>query len=462
MADSIHDIPQRHALQAQPLADLQRRQLAAMLAEVLPANAFYARKLAGLRFDALNDPLDRLPFTTRAELERDQADHPPYGTNLTYPLDRYLRFHQTSGSTGGRPMRWLDTAESWEWWKDCWRAIFQAAGVRGGQRVLLPFSFGPFIGFWSAFEAAASMGCMVLPAGGLTSSARLRMILDNQVQVVCCTPTYALRLAEVAQEEGIDLAGSAVESLIVAGEPGGSIPATRQRIESAWGARVFDHSGMTEAGPIAFECRQNPLGMHVMEDQFIAEVIDPATGQAVPDGQAGELVITNLGRWGSPLIRYRTGDQVRLKRGRCVCGRTLARLEGGILGRIDDMVCVRGVNVFPASVEAVVRRVAQVEEFAARLDESGPMPCLQIEIEVARGADGDATACKVARAIADALLLGAKVVAVPRGTLPRSEMKTRRVLRTTNAVVDHNRCQTCEPEVRSTCSDVSSQPSLSV
>jgi phenylacetate-CoA ligase len=222
---------------------------------------------------------------------------------------------------------------------------------------------------------------------------------------------------------------------------------------------------MTEAGPIGFECRQAPLGMHVMENEFIAEVIDPATGRAAPEGQAGELVLTNLGRWGSPLIRYRTGDQVRLARGRCACGRTLARMEGGIIGRIDDMICVRGTNVFPASIEAIVRRFDAVEEFRAVVDSSGVLPCLRIEIEPARGADGELLAASVSRAVADQLLLGAKVVAVGRGTLERAQMKSRRLVReglkAGAGTGPADRCNNCDPEVRSTCESESSSVSLS-
>src|SRR5439155_10198869 len=145
-----------------------------------------------------------------------------------------------------------------------------------------------------------------LPGGGMSSAARLRFLLDHRATVILCTPSYALHLAEVARSEGIDLAGSPVRMLIVAGEPGGSIPATRERIEAAWGARLFDHYGLTEVGPIAVECLENPAGLHVMERDYIAEVIDPTTTDPVPPGTVGELVVTNLGRLGSPLIRYRT------------------------------------------------------------------------------------------------------------------------------------------------------------
>jgi len=184
--------------------------------------------------------------------------------------------------------------------------------------------------------------------GGLSSGARLRLILDNRASVVLCTPTYALHLARFAREQGIRLdastPGYSVRSLIVAGEPGGSIPATRARIEEAWNARVFDHSGMTEIGPLAIECSANPGGLHILEDDYFAEVLDTKTGNVAAAGQPGELVLTNLGRLGSPLLRYRTGDLVRVDPRPCPCGRKWLRLDGGILGRTDDMIAIRGNN----------------------------------------------------------------------------------------------------------------------
>ena len=414
-----------------PLAKLQRRKLAAVLSAA-KAGAFYRRKLEGINFDPARDPVEKLPFTTRAELERDQADNPPYGTNLTQPIEQYVRLHQTSGSSGGRPMRWLDTAANWRWWKRLWGIIYTAAGVTKHDRILFPFSFGPFIGFWSAFESATELGCLSLSAGGMTTTARLRFLLDNGCTVVCCTPTYALRMAEVAADERIDLAGSAVRKLIVAGEPGGSIPATRQRIEQAWGARVFDHTGMTEIGALGFECELAAGGVHLIESECIAEVIDPATGNPIDaDVAEGELVLTNLGRLDSPLIRYRTNDHVRLTRGRrCACGRWFARMEGGILGRIDDMVVVRGNNVFPASIEAIVRRFEGVAEFRIEVFEDGALSQMRVQLEAVPSVDGEELSRAVARAIQDTLNFRPEIAAVAPGTLPRFEMKAKRFVRT--------------------------------
>lgn len=422
-------IPEEETLERASLATLQRRKLAAMLAEVLQRNAFYRAKFAGWTVERAVGEYASLPLTTRAELEGDQAAHRPYGANVTYPLREYCRLHQTSGSTGA-PLRVLDRASDWEWWKRCWGIIYRGAGVTPADRLCFAFSFGPFIGFWAAFESAVALGNLSLAAGGMSTSARIDYILANDVTVVCCTPTYALRMAEVAAGEKIDLAASKVRLLIVAGEPGGSLPATRAGIEGAWGARVIDHTGMTETGPHGFECAEAPGSVHLIESEFIAEVIDPASGAVLPDGAAGELVVTNLGRWGCPVIRYRTGDQVRLTRGRCACGRWFARMESGILGRIDDMLIIRGNNVFPAAVEDIVRGVGGVAEFRLRVEAKGAMTDLCIEVEPAAGADGAETAARVERAIHDRLLFKPVVRVAAAGSLPRFEMKARRVIRT--------------------------------
>jgi phenylacetate-CoA ligase len=411
-----------------PRADLEQiqgKRLARMLDEVLTRNCFYAAKLgkeaAGVRRVA---DLARLPLTTKAELLADQQAHPPYGTALTYPEVRYTRLHQTSG-THGVPLRWLDTPESWEWMLGCWTQIFQMAGVTAADRLFFPFSFGPFLGFWTAFDAAQRIGCLCLPAGGMSSGARLRMLLDNCATVVLCTPTYALHLAEVAREQGVTLEA---RCLIVAGEPGGSIPATRRRIEDAWHARVFDHSGLTEVGPVAIECPEHPGGLHLLEADYIAEAIDPATTAPMPEGQTGELVLTNLGRWGSPLIRYRTGDLVRIDPEPCRCGRTFRRLDGGILGRTDDMITVRGNNFYPAALEGVLRRFPEIVEYQVEVDTTAPLAALRIDVEpsTAHGR-ADHLADRVAEAIRDELLFRAEVTLVAPGSLPRFEMKARRV-----------------------------------
>lgn len=425
---------------ATPPADLRAAQferLRRLLADVHPGNRFYARKFAAAGVSPADlrspDDLSRLPFTCKAELAADQEAHPPYGTALTYPVERYSRLHQTSGTSTGRPLQWLDTPESWEAVLRCWQVSFPFMGLTPRDRVFFPFSFGPFIGFWSAFEAASQFGALVIPGGGMTSTARLRFLLEHEATVVFATPTYALHLAELAAKERIDLAGSSVRAVVVAGEPGGTIPATRKRIEQVWGARVFDHYGMTEVGPVAVEAADTPGQMYLLESEYIAEVLTPGGADPVPAGELGELVLTTLGRTASPLIRYRTGDMVRIasfSRDAESAGRSAhwRRLDGGILGRCDDMIHVRGNNLYPAAIEAIIRRFPEVAEYRIHVDHTGPLADLRIEVEPADGCDGPELAEAVSRAVRDDLLFRVDVTAAPPGALPRFEMKAKRLV----------------------------------
>ena len=407
------------------------------LLAALRTNPFYARKLTGT---GLLDGVASLaefsalcPFTTKAELVADQAAVAPFGTNLTFPLERYTRCHQTSGSTGS-PLRWLDTPESWSWMLDNWEIVHRRAGTTAADRIFFAFSFGPFLGFWTAFESAQRLGCLVVPGGGMNSAARLRAMIELRATILCCTPTYAIHLAEVAAKEGIDLRSAHVRTLSVAGEPGGSIPATRARLQELWpGARVYDHHGMTEVGPVSYECPARPGVLHVIEQAFIAEVVEPASGQRVGPGERGELILTNLGRLGSPLLRYRTGDLVKPEKpgaGVCACGTADLALEGGILGRVDDMVVVRGVNVYPGAVEEIIRRAGGVAEYQVSISQRQALVELGVTIEPSpEVADGAALAHRLARAFETGLALRVPVTLAAAGSLPRYEMKSRRWVR---------------------------------
>ena len=413
----------------------QATQLGALLRYVHGRSPFYTRKFDAAGLDAAQihgaalrfpDDLERLPLTTKAELIADQSGNGPWGTILTEPIEHYTRYCQTSSTTGS-PLRWIDTNESWQWLIECWKEVYRAAGVTPVDRVFFPFSFGPFLGFWVGFDAGSQMGVMCVPGGGMSSRQRLSVIDSVQATVVCCTPTYALRLAEVAAEEGRVLADSSVRVLIVAGEPGGSIPATREQIERSWGARVIDHHGLTEVGPISFECWESPGALHVNEDRFICEVLDPVSGLPVPDGQPGELVVTNLGRLANPVIRYRTADIVVRRSDPCACGRPWARLDGGVLARADDMINIRGVNVYPTSIESVVRRFAEIVEFRTTVSQTHAMRMLTVDIEPAVNAgDSAALAERVAVRLKEALGLSVRVQVAAAGALPRFEMKARR------------------------------------
>ena len=402
----------RSATEPSATRDLQLGKLQAGLKEVLRTNAFWRARLHDVRGW---DDFERLPLTEKSELVADQASHAPFGTNLTYPLERYVRMHQTSGSSGDRPLRWLDTAESWAWWERIWAEhVYGAAGVTAADRIFFACSFGPFIGFWSAFGGAQRLGALCISGGAMTSEQRVRNMIDLGATVLMSTPTYALRLADVASDLAVNLPAGSVRTTIHAGEPGASIPSTRAAIEAAYSASCFDHTGMTELGPTGFSCSARD-GVHLVESEFIFEVSDD-----------GELIATNLGRWGMPLIRYRTGDRVVASRSPCSCGSPFLKLAGGIQGRVDDMLTVRGVNLFPSQVEDIVRRYPEVTEFVIehRRDRRMDEVAVLVETSVA-----DFSTERIEADLRQALGVRLDCRVVASGTLPRSELKARRIVR---------------------------------
>jgi phenylacetate-CoA ligase len=412
--------------------DLAEKQLAALngLIEVVASrNPFYQAKLEACQgmdgFQSLEAFSERMPFTTKAEIAEDHRVNPPYGTNLSYPLKDYTRIHQTSGTTG-QPIAWLDTQESWSWLLENWKIIWRACGAKAGDVAMFPFSFGPFLGFWSAFEAAAQMGIRCLPAGGQTSLQRLQMIKRYQPEWLCCTPTYALHLVSVARREGVDLSDGPIKKIIVGGEPGGSAPEVRARIEEGWGgARLFDHHGMTEVGPVTYSDLARPELLRAVHDTYYIEVLDTDTGKPVSSGGIGELVLTTLGRAASPLIRYRTGDLVRPVSVEGEDPRAFA-FEGGILGRSDDMVVVRGVNLYPSAIDAVVRSFDGIGEYQVNIDEKESMVQVAIAIENLSTASDEKLASQVQKRMREVFGLRIQIEVAERGSLPAFEMKARR------------------------------------
>ena len=400
------------------LAQHQLARLNELLTTILPDNRFYAEKLSGVRRPLHSlDELSQLPYTFKDELLGTPGGH-GFAANLTFAREEYVRFHQTSG-TRGRPLTVLDTAADWHWWIDCWNYILDAAGVTHEDVALLAFSFGPFVGFWSAHDAATARGCLVVPGGGLNTVARLELLRTSEATVVFCTPSYALHLAEVARERQIDVGALPVRVLILAGEPGGSIPAVRRRIEDAWQARVFDHAGATEVGPWGF-ADETPAGLHVIESQFIAEFLSLETGRPAEEGELAELVLTTLGRAGCPVLRYRTRDVVRptWRHDRAI---RFVLLEGGVLGRCDDMMIIRGVNIFPSAIEQILRSFPEVSEYRLTAQRVAEMDQLTVEIE-----DHLDRPARVAEELQVRLGLKVEVRSVPLGSLPRYEGKSTR------------------------------------
>ncbi|MEW4451674.1 AMP-binding protein [Bremerella sp. JC817] len=402
------------------LAEFQLARLNEMLAAILPHNAFYAEKFADVKLPLTSlDQLANLPFTFKDELigSHENGD---LANNRTYGIEQYVRFHRTSG-TRGRPMVVLDTEEDWQWWLDAWQYVIDAAEINSSDRCFFAFSFGPFIGFWSAFDAVTKRGCLAIPSGGLSTISRLELIQHNQATVVFCTPTYALHMAEVAQQNHINLAELGVRRLVLAGEPGGSIPEIRERIETAWNAKVIDHSGATEVGPWGFS-NANQTGVCINEAFFLPEFISLDTGTAAGEGELSELILTTLGRYGSPVIRYRTGDLVRPSwnnAGPC----NFVLLEGGVLGRTDDMLIIRGVNVFPTSIEQILRSFPEVVEYRLTAVKRGAMDAISVEVE-----DRKQEPERIAQELHLRLGLKVEVTLVESGSLPRFEGKGRRFI----------------------------------
>ncbi|MFQ5777086.1 MAG: phenylacetate--CoA ligase family protein [Terriglobia bacterium] len=431
-----HDFFFDHSQETLPrerIEALQQVRLTEMLEVVLKKNRFYRRKFqeAGIAEADKLGSWQRIPLTTKSDLLADAAAHPPYGTNLTYALAQYVRLHQTSGTTG-KPLTVLDTRESWEGWKKSWGLIYRAAGVVPRDVIFVAFSFGLFTGFWPPFEVGPELGNRTLAGGGQTSLQRLRAIHRHRATVLLCTPSYALHLAEVAREQGMEASASPIRITILAGEPGASIPSTKKRIEEAWGAKCFDHVGTSEVGPYGFECHLQPGGVHVNELEYICESIDPQSRQPVAAGELGELVLTNLNRWGFPAIRYRTGDLVRLSAPKtCSCGRSFRMLMGGILGRVDDMVTLRGVNIYPSAVEAIVREFKEIAEFEARVFQHKGMDEMRLRLELHRDAapQAEQILARLQEEFRSRLGLRLEVALVAAGSLPRYELKANRFKR---------------------------------
>ena len=411
-------------------AMLQFKKLETLLRKVFDSNPFYKEKFKqqGIQPQDIRNPDDllRLPFTIKKEFEEDQAKNPPFGTNLTEPLENYVQYHQTSGTTG-KPLKFLDTKESWEWRGRVACHILKGAGVTRGDRILFPFNFGPYTAFWIRYEGAYQLGILIIPTGGWNSLQRLECMIGNRATVIPTTPTYAIALAEAAKENGIDLASSSVRSLLLSGEPGALIPQVREKLQTLWNARCFDYIGLTEVGTWGFQCVAEPDGVHILDSEFIAEIVDPKTDLPVPEGETGELIVTNLGRACMPSIRYRTGDLVKIKKGLCPCGRTFRVLQGGVLGRKDEMIIIRGVNIFPNVLSNVIESHIQpgdhyrIEAYKERgIDE------IAIKLEMKEGEKNEVVPKAIEEEIKRKLNIRIEVAAVPRGTLPQSDYKAKR------------------------------------
>jgi phenylacetate-CoA ligase len=398
------------------------RRLNDLLALVTERNAFQRARLGAFSPLETVEDLRRLPFTRKQDLLDDQRAHPPFGTNLTFGLERYGHLNQTSGTTG-HTLRVLDTDEDWAWWSAGLAHHLRAAGVGPDDRVALAYSFGPYVQFWASYAGVIGVGAMAIPLGGMDSVQRLTTIADYEATVFLATPSYASHLAKVANDNGLTSALSTVRRLVCTGEPGASLPAMREQVEAAWEARCYDHAGAAEAGPFGYPCEEGG-GLHLYEEELVCELIDPGGDEPVAEGELGELVVTGLGRAGFPAVRYRTGDLVSATTERCPAGHAGRWLPDGIPGRVDDMVVVRGMNVFPSAIEQILRESTELGEFRITFyTDPHAMDEVKVEAELARPGD----ARQIQTRLRQRLGLRVRIVPVKPGILPAHTHKARRV-----------------------------------
>jgi phenylacetate-CoA ligase len=404
-----------------PESDAILTRLNAMLELVGTQNPFQRGRLGVTQLSALTE-LHDLPLTTKRDLLDDQRAHPPFGTNLTFPLERYTRLHQTSGTTAAT-LRILDTPEDWAWWRRSLGRVFASAGIGPGHRVALAYSFGPYIQFWASYEGIQEVGAMSIAMGGMDSVQRLQTMTQYGATALLCTPSYALHLAKVAGENGLGDALNGVTRMVCTGEPGASVPSIRERIESEWQARCFDHGGSSEAGCFGYPCPTYG-GLHLAEEDFVCEILNPLTGEPVTAGALGELVVTSLERRGFPVIRYRTGDIVRAADQACPDGHPGRWLQAGIIGRADDMVVIRGMNVFPSSIEETLREFAGVGEFRITFyTDPRAMDEIKVEVEISDPSE----VREMQSRLRQRLGLRVRIVPLKPGILPAHDGKARRV-----------------------------------
>ncbi len=375
--------------------------------------------------------IQHVPKVEKAMMRDIQRKAPfPYGDALCVPLDAVTAFRQTSGTTG-QPVYQPDTWQDWEWWAECWSYILWAQGYRPRDRVFIPFGYNVFVAFWAGHYAAEKIGCEVVPGGVLDTQARILKIRELRPTAMMATPTYVLGMAEAARTKlGIDSATLTIERITCAGEPGASLSSTKKRMESAWGAKVFDHAGATEIGAWSYECTHQPGGMHVNEAFFLVEIEDVKTGEIIEEpGRKGKMVITALDRHAQPCIRFDSKDIIQWDAAPCPCGRTFRLIQGGVLGRADDITKVKGVLLAPAAIEEVVRGIEGLgDEFEVIVDRLGETDHIKLKVEVLPDAVGRKK--EIEAALKDQLRLKTnlayRIEFFDLGSLPRYEVKAKR------------------------------------
>lgn len=397
---------------------------------------FYRNKLFAEGIDTPEtagglEEISRLPFTEKDELRASRDDNHPIGRHLATPMTDVVRIYSTSGTTGTPSYIPLTAADLANWVEISTRS-YGASGLARGERMVTTYNAGPFVA-GVTLDAFAKLGVCHIPVGAGNTERLMTAVQLLKPTVLGCTPSYALYLAEWAVERGIDTAGSSVNKILVAGEPGGGEPAMRQRIEAAWGARVTEAMGIGDISVSLWGECSHQNGMHFSGAGFVHyELINPETGAPLPieNGAEGELVYTHLNHKAAPLLRFRSRDRVRLSTGECTCGRDTPRVR--CIGRTDDLLIVRGVNVFPSAVRDVVGKIGDgvsgtisIRPAIKTVKQAPPLPVI---VELAKGAEPTRQLADLIRKrIRDELLVTTEVKLVPFGTLPRTDYKSKLV-----------------------------------
>jgi len=372
----------------------------------------------------------RVPKLEKSMMRAIQGKDPyPYGDILSVPLEQVTEYHQTSGTTG-QPVYQADTWQDWELNAEQWAYILYSQGYRSSDRVFLPFGYNVFIAFWTAHYAAEKIGCEVVPGGVLNTEARILKMQELRCSAFMATPTYVLGMADTATTKlSINPRTIGIKRITVAGEPGGSIPATRKRMEDAWGAKVFDHCGATEIGAWGYEC-EHQSGLHINDALFLVQIEDIETGELITSpGKKGKMIITNLNRMAQPCIRFDSKDLIEWSPEQCGCGRTFSLLKGGVQGRADDITKVKGVLLSPTAIEEVVRSIPGLgAEYEVTVTKTGDIDDITLKVELSPGQERNADSIKPG--LIDQLRLKTNLnynlEFHSYGTLPRYDVKARR------------------------------------
>jgi phenylacetate-CoA ligase len=418
------------------LRELQLKKFKKILRWAYDHSRFHRRLYddAGLEPDDIRtlDDVRLVPKTGKAMMQDVQRKDPfPYGDALCVPLEKVTEFHQTSGTTG-QPVYQPDTWQDWEWWAESWCYIMYAQGFRNTDRVFIPFGYNVFVAYWAGHYAGEKIGCEVIPGGVLDTETRILKMRELKASATMGTPTYILSMANTARTRlGLDPAKDLfIEKILCAGEPGANIPSTKQRMEQAWGARVYDHAGATEIGAWGYECTAQPGGLHVNEALFLVELEDLETGELITEaGRQGKLVITALDREAQPCIRFDSKDIAQWAAEPCPCGRTFRLLRGGVLGRADDITKVKGVLLAPAAIEEAVRSIPELgDEYEVVVSKKGDLDDISLKVELNPWNEVEPEAVRVR--LVDQLRLKTNlrynIEFHPYGSLPRYTLKAQR------------------------------------